>query len=78
MAAHSRILTWEIPQTEEPGSYSPQGHRLGHDLVPKQQQQQQRTRANSKLLNRPPPHSTSPLVTAGLFSMPEALFLFCK
>ena len=61
MGAHSRILAWEIPWTEDPGSYSPQGHRLGHSLVPKQQQQQQQcTRANSKLLNHPPTHSTSP------------------
>ena len=25
MATHSSILAWEIPQTEEPGSYSPWG-----------------------------------------------------
>ena len=25
MAAHSRILAWRIPWTEEPGGYSPQG-----------------------------------------------------
>ena len=28
MAAHSNILAWKIPQTEEPGGlYSPWGHR---------------------------------------------------
>ena len=31
MAAHSSILAWEIPRTEEPGGYSPGGHeRVGH------------------------------------------------
>ena len=27
MATHSSILAWRIPRTEEPGSYSPQGHK---------------------------------------------------
>ena len=27
MATHSRILTWIIPKTEEPGGYNPQSHR---------------------------------------------------
>ena len=27
MATHSSILAWRIPWTEEPGSYSPQGHK---------------------------------------------------
>ena len=27
MATHSSILAWEIPWTEEPGSYSPLGCR---------------------------------------------------
>ena len=27
MATHSRILAWIIPWTEEPGRYSPWGHR---------------------------------------------------
>ena len=31
MAAHSSILAWRIPQTEEPGG--PQGHRVGHGLL---------------------------------------------
>ena len=31
MATHSRILAWEIPWTEEPGGYSPWGHKkVGH------------------------------------------------
>ena len=31
MAAHSSVLDWRIPWTEEPGDYSPWGHRVGHD-----------------------------------------------
>ena len=32
MATHSNILAWRIPWTEEPGSYTPRGHkRTGHD-----------------------------------------------
>ena len=27
MATYSRILAWEIPRTEEPGGYSPWGHK---------------------------------------------------
>ena len=27
MATHSSILAWEIPWTEEPGGYGPQGHK---------------------------------------------------
>ena len=27
MATHSHILAWEIPWTEESGSYSPRGHK---------------------------------------------------
>ena len=27
MATHSSILAWRIPWTEEPGSYSPWGHK---------------------------------------------------
>ena len=27
MATHSSILTWRIPWTEEPGGYSPRGHK---------------------------------------------------
>ena len=39
MATHSNILAWEIPWTEERGSYSPQGcERVRHDLVAKQVQ----------------------------------------
>ena len=33
MATHSSILPWEIPWTEEPGGYSPQACRVGHDLA---------------------------------------------
>ena len=37
MAAHSSVLAWKIPWTEEPGGlYSPWGHqRVRHDLVNK-------------------------------------------
>ena len=31
MTTHSSILVWRIPWTEEPGGYSPWGHRVGHD-----------------------------------------------
>ena len=32
MAAHSSILAWRIPQTEEPGGLQPVGsHRVGRD-----------------------------------------------
>ena len=32
MAAHSSILTWRIPQTEEPGRLQPMGsQRVGRD-----------------------------------------------
>ena len=42
MAAHSSILAWEIPQTEEPGRLQSMGsQRVGHDLVAEQQQQHQ-------------------------------------
>ena len=38
METHSSILAWRIPWTEEPGRYSPWGHkRVGHDLATKQQ-----------------------------------------
>ena len=40
MAAHSRILAWEIPWSEEPGRLLFMGlQRAGHDLTTKQQQQ---------------------------------------
>ena len=32
MAAHSSVLAWEIPRTEEPGGLRSMGsHRVGHD-----------------------------------------------
>ena len=37
MAIHSSILAWEIPWTEEPGGYSPWGHKesdLNERLIP--------------------------------------------
>ena len=38
MAAHSRILAWEIPWTEEPGGLQPTGlQRVRRDLATKQQ-----------------------------------------
>ena len=41
MAAHSSILVWEIPQTEEPGGLqSVRLQKSGHDLMTKQQQHQ--------------------------------------
>ena len=36
MAAHSSVLTWEIPQTAEPGGLQSMGsQRVGHDSVTK-------------------------------------------
>ena len=40
MATHSRILTWEIPRTEESGGLQAMGsYRVGHYFTTKQQQQ---------------------------------------
>ena len=40
MAAHSCILAWRIPWTEEPGGLQSTGlQRVRHDLVMEQQQQ---------------------------------------
>ena len=40
MAAHSSILAWGIPWTEEPGGLQSMGlQRVGHHLETKQQQQ---------------------------------------
>ena len=37
MAAHSSILAWEIPWTEEPSGLQSMGlQRVGHDLQTKQ------------------------------------------
>ena len=46
MAAHSSILAWRIPWTEEPSGLQSMGsRRIGHDfLVTKQQQQAQMLR----------------------------------
>ena len=39
MAAHSSMLAWKIPWTEEPGGLQFQGvARVRHDLAAKQQQ----------------------------------------
>ena len=39
-ATHSRMLTWEVPWTEEPGRLPSTGsQRVGHDQATKQQQQ---------------------------------------
>ena len=41
MATHSSILAWEILGTEEPEGLQSMGlHRVGHDLLTKQQQSQ--------------------------------------
>ena len=38
MATHSSIFAWRIPWTEEPGGLQSMGsHRVGHNLVTKQQ-----------------------------------------
>ena len=39
MAAHSSVLAWRIPWTEEPGGLQSTGwQRAGHDLATEQQQ----------------------------------------
>ena len=39
MAAHSSILAWRVPWTEEPGGLqSMESQRVGHDLATKQLQ----------------------------------------
>ena len=39
MTAHSSILAWKIPRTEEPGGLRLMGlQRIGHDVASKQQQ----------------------------------------
>ena len=39
MAAHSRVLAWEMPWTEEPGGLQSTGsERVGQDLATTQQQ----------------------------------------
>ena len=39
MTAHSSILAWKIPRTEEPGGLQFMGlQRIGHDVASKQQQ----------------------------------------
>ena len=35
MATHSRILAWEIPWTEEPGSLQSMGSQVRHNLATK-------------------------------------------
>ena len=42
MAAHSSILAWRIPWTEEPGGYNPWGHKESGVTKQLIQQQQQR------------------------------------
>ena len=46
MAIHSSILAWRIPWTEEPGSYSPWGHRELDTNEATQQQQQAFTKVS--------------------------------
>ena len=39
MAAHSSILAWEIPWTEEPGGLQAMGLQKSQDLATKQRKQ---------------------------------------
>ena len=49
MAAHSSILAWEIPWTEEAGWLQfMESQRVGHDWTTKQQQQQQQNYKTAK------------------------------
>ena len=50
MAAHSSILVWRIPWTEEPGGYNPWGHK--ESGVTKQLIQQQQQREGVKTMGR--------------------------
>ena len=59
MAAHSSILAWRIPWTEEPGGYSLWCHqKIGQDLVTKQQQQQEKLSGRSALSPAPAPEQS--------------------
>ena len=49
MVTHSSILTGKIPWTDEPGSYSPWGHKESDTTEHTQQQQSVTPRANSLL-----------------------------
>ena len=45
MATHSSMFAWEIPWTEESGSYSPRGcKRVRHHLATKRQQSEKQQR----------------------------------
>ena len=70
MATHSSILPWEIPWTEEPGGYSPQACRVGHDLATKQQMM-------PKTLLLLPLHATSTFLSRP-FSLPSSLFFLLQ
>ena len=44
------VSCWEIPWTEEPGGYSPWGHkRVGHNLMTKQQSQKSKGSSEYRL-----------------------------
>ena len=48
MAAHSSILAWEIPWTEEPGGLQSMGsQRVGHDIRTQQRQENESSRLHS-------------------------------
>ena len=52
MAAHTSILAWKIPWTEEPGGLqSVELHRVRHDLVTEQQPQSWHQVQNSEFYN---------------------------
>ena len=41
MTTHCSVFAWRIPRTEEPGRLQSMGlHRVGHDLVTKQQEEE--------------------------------------
>ena len=53
MTTHSSILAWEIPWTEEPGGYSPRGHRESDTTAG----------LNSNVISQPRGGSTSEILT---------------
>ena len=60
MAAHSRILTWRIPWTEEPGGLQSMTlQRVEHDLTTKQQKQQFKYLSIRQLEKAMAPHSST-------------------
>ena len=52
MATHSSILAWEIPWTDEPGMYSPWGHKeqdmIEHNTTTTKKKQSSKDRSQNQ------------------------------